>query len=460
MNQLSDPRSFLPSVDKVLAKLSLCPGMEGVSHNQKVDAGRLVLDRIRSTLADENVPTLEEITQQVIAILETQQRRGLRRVVNGTGIILHTGLGRAVLPKEAFDAIADLDGCCDLQIDLEEGTRGQRDAVVEDLLKTLTGAEAATVVNNNAAATLLVLAALCRDKELIVSRGQLIEIGGSFRLPDVIAQSGAHMVEIGTTNKTHLRDYVNAITDETRVLLRVNPSNYRIIGFTSDVSTAELVALKSGRDLIVVDDLGCGAFVDLTKYGLPHEPTMQESIAAGADVVLASGDKLLSGPQAGIIIGRKEYIAQIRKHPLARALRVGKFTIAALEATLRLYLNPDTLLEKVPTLRMIARRYPELNERATALAQRLSPIILCEVTPGESACGGGSLPDSTLETALVALRHERLSASELARRLRTGNPSVIPRIQNETVFIDVRTLVEGDEERVEAAVRNIGDTGC
>ncbi len=429
-------------------------GMDQFSHEQKVDAVREIIDRIRVNNIDP-VPEMDVIVNNVTSLLTAKQKAGIRRVVNGAGIILHTGLGRAVLPTEAMEAVNNLDGYCSLQINLVTGERGRRDAVIEEILQKVTGAEAATVVNNNAAATLLVLTALCNDKELIVSRGQLIEIGGSFRLPDIIAASGAQMAEVGTTNKTHLRDYENAITEKTRVLLRVNPSNYRIIGFSQMVPTKDLVSLKEGRDLIVVDDLGCGALVDLSKYGLPYEATVQDSITAGADVALFSGDKLISGPQAGIIVGKKEYIARIRKHPLARAMRVGKFTIAALEATLKLFLNPETVLEKVPALRMITIPLDQLQKHAEALSQRLSKYVPCEVHKDYSVCGGGSLPNYPLETAVVSLQHPNLSVSEFAKKFRLGEPSVATRVQEERVYIDVRTLLDGDDERIEMAIKNL-----
>lgn len=454
MNPPIDPRSRVPSVDKVAGAASLLPGLETIPHARLVEASREALDRVRKSLeSGVEIPSLEEIAEQVRQIVEGGLREGIRPVVNATGVVLHTNLGRAVLPAEAMEAIGRLDGCCSLQIDLDSGERGRRDTVIERLLHRITGAEAATVVNNNAAATLLVLAALCRDREVIVSRGQLIEIGGSFRLPDVIAQSGARMVEVGTTNKTHLRDYENAITENTAVLLRVNPSNYRIVGFTKQVSTAELVSLKEGRDLIVVDDLGCGALLDLSRIGLPKEPTVQDSLGAGADVALFSGDKLIGGPQAGIIVGKKDLIARIRRHPLARALRVGKFTIAALEATLKLFLDPDSLIERNPTLRMLALRPEQLRPRAEALTKRLASLIDCEATDGQSACGGGALPDTPLATVVVALKPKEMSASDLARRLRLGEPSVVARVQDDTVQLDVRTLMDGDEERIETALR-------
>lgn len=454
MNPPIDPRSRVPSVDKVAGAASRLPGLKTIPHARLVEASREALERVRNSLeSGAEIPSLEEIVERVWQIIEGGLREGIRPVVNATGVVLHTNLGRAVLPAEAMEAIGGLDGCCSLQIDLDSGERGRRDTVIEKLLQRITGAEAATVVNNNAAATLLVLAALCRDREVVVSRGQLIEIGGSFRLPDVIVQSGTRMVEVGTTNKTHLRDYENAITENTAALLRVNPSNYRIVGFTKQVSTAELVRLKEGRDLIVMDDLGCGALLDLSRIGLPKEPTVQDSLGAGADVVLFSGDKLIGGPQAGIIVGKKDLIARIRRHPLARALRVGKFTVAALEATLKLFLDPDALIGRNPTLRMLALRREQLRPRAEALANRLAPLIDCEAMEGHSACGGGALPDAPLATIVVALKPQGMSASDLARRLRLGEPSVVTRVQDDTVQLDVRTLLDGDEERIETALQ-------
>lgn len=452
MNEILDSRRLLPSVDRILQSLKTDLEMECFSHVEKTEAARWILNRLRAEIDSDSVPALEEIVQQTRQALAMQHLHGLHKAVNATGIILHTGLGRAALPPAAMDAVAQLDGFCNLQINLEDGTRGRRDGVIESILRTLTGAEAAAVVNNNAAATLLVLAALCAGKEVIVSRGQLIEIGGSFRLPDVIAQSGARMVEVGTTNKTHLRDYAAAIGSDTGALLRVNPSNYRIVGFSKSVTTAELAGLKADRDLVLVDDLGCGALLDLGQYGLPHEATVQESVRAGADVTMFSGDKLIGGPQSGIIVGKKKYIDLIRKHPLARALRVDKFTIAALEATLRLFLSPDTLPQTNPTIRMITRTFEELRERAHSLQNCLAPFLDCRVIEGESACGGGSLPDAVLKTAIVSAAHRELSAAELARRLRLGDPAIVTRIQDNRICIDVRTFLQGDDARVVQAV--------
>ncbi len=454
MSEGADPRSQLPAVDKVLRAITEHAQADGYSPSQRTDAIRAVLMRLRGQMP-KSIPTAAEVAAEALALLSAQLRAGMQRAVNGTGIVLHTGLGRAVLAPEAVAAVAQLDACSTLQIDLETGARGRRDAVIECLLATLTGCEAATVVNNNAAATLLVLAGLCAGREVIVSRGQLIEIGGSFRLPDVIAQSGARMIEVGTTNKTHLRDYERAITPDTAALLRVHPSNFRIIGFAQSVSISELVGLKSGRELCVIDDLGCGALVDLAQKGLPHEPTVQESLLAGADAALFSGDKLIGGPQCGIIVGKKAHIDRIRKHPLARALRVGKFTVAALEATLKLFLNPDTVWERVPTLRMLALKYEQLLPRAEALARRLSPLLYAQVVEAESACGGGSLPETTLRSAAVALTHASLSAAVLARRFRLAGPCVVGRVEEDRLLIDVRTLLPGDDERIETAARQV-----
>ena len=454
MSQANDPRRRIPSVDKVLQQLNTLPDVDRYSHGQRIGAIHDVLDRIRCEDCRSSIPTVQEIAEEARLALESLGQSGLRRVVNATGVVLHTNLGRAVLPREAMEAVAQLEGCCSLQIDLETGERGRRETAIETTLQSITGAEAATVVGNNAGATLIVLAALCQGREVIVSRGQLIEIGGSFRLPDVIAESGARMVEVGTTNKTHLRDYERAITEDTAVLLRVNPSNYRIVGFAQQVATAELATLKKGRDLILVDDLGCGALMDLAELGLPHEPTVQECLRSGADVVLFSGDKLIGGPQAGIIVGRKACIDRIRRHPLARALRVGKFTIAALEATLKLFLHPETLIERNPTLRMLALKVEQLEPRAKALAERLIPLVPCEVIRGHSACGGGALPDTPIDSVVVAVRPASISAADLARRLRLGRPSVVTRVQNDAVCLDVRTLLDGEEDEVVKAFQN------
>lgn len=398
------------------------------------------------------------IVEQVRRKVEDEERNRVRRVINASGILLHTGLGRAVLPRNAVEALGRLAGCCNLQIDLETGLRGKRNYMSERLLVQLTGAEAAMVVNNNAAATFLILAALCHGREVIVSRGQLIEIGGSYRLPDCVRQSGAILVEVGATNKTHYHDYETAITQNTAVAMRVNPSNYRIVGFTKEVPIQELVKLKQKHPVLVVDDLGCGALVDLRRFGLPHEPTVQESVAAGADLVCFSGDKLIGGPQAGIIVGRADLIQRIKKHPLTRILRAGKLTDVALEQSLRLFLRPDGLTRKHPSMRMLTMGVEMLERRATAMLEQLMTRgckLDVRVVMGESEVGGGSLPGVPLPTHLLAVSFAGVSPEEIMLRLRNNEPPVIGRIREGGVLLDVRTLLDGEDIEVCEALMRI-----
>ncbi len=383
------------------------------------------------------------------------ERERIRRVINATGIVLHTGLGRAVLPRAAAEALVALEFPCNMQIDLQTGERGKRNYTSERLLAQLTGAQAAMIVNNNAAATLLILRALCRGRDVIVSRGQLIEIGGAYRLPDCITESGARIVAVGTTNATYAEDYERAITPETGALLRVNPSNYRVRGHTHSVSIGELAAMKKAHDLVVIDDLGCGALIDMQQFGLPAEPTVRASIEAGADLVCFSGDKLVGGPQAGIIAGRADLIARLKRHPLTRMLRVCKLTDAALEHTLRLFADPATLCERNPTLRMIAASPQALRERAAALAAEIGKeaALLCvEVKAAQSAVGGGSMPEARLPTSVVALRCRECSARQLSALLRRHEPPLVARICEDEVWIDLRTILEGEEPLVRRAV--------
>ena len=423
-----------------------------------LDAIREALDWFRHQLQPGDPPiNPDTVAEKVDSVLLRLEGERLRPVINATGIILHTGMGRAVLARRAVDALAGLHGCCNLQIDMATGLRGKRSFVSEQLLCRLTAAEAAMIVNNNAAATLLILSVLCRDREVIVSRGQIIEIGGSFRLHECIHQSGAILVEVGTTNKTHLRDYQNAISEKTGAILRIHPSNYRVMGFTQEVPVAELVSLKQQRELLIIDDLGCGALVDLSPFGLPHEPTVPESIAAGADLVCFSGDKLIGGPQAGIIVGRKDLIAILKKHPLTRMLRIGKMTDMALEHTLRLFLEPETLFQNNPTLRMITMSTDGIRRRAARLQNALvgdSPLLKVRVIEGESATGGGSLPVTPLPTHLLAVRCANLSADALNARLRLNDPPIIARIEQDEVLLDLRTVLEEEEELILAALQS------
>jgi L-seryl-tRNA(Ser) seleniumtransferase len=459
MTDPTDPRQHLPAVSALLEVPAVHALIAQHTRPVVLDAIRSLLDGYRAAMGPNDAPpdTAAVIAAIASALSEAELDR-LRPVVNATGIILHTGLGRAVLLGAAVKALAGLDRCCNLQIDLETGLRGKRNYTSERLLCRLTGAEAAVIVNNNAAATLLILAALCQDREVIVSRGQLIEIGGSFRLPDCVHQSGAKLVEVGTTNKTHLRDYERAIGEHTAAVMRVNPSNYRIVGFSKQVPIGELVTLKKKHNILVIDDLGCGALVNLERYGLPHEPTVPDSIAAGADVVCFSGDKLIGGPQAGIIVGKKELIQRIRKHPLMRMLRVDKLTDMALEQTLRLFLEPETLVEKHPTLRMLTIPPETLKRAAVRLKNRLQKAgcsFAVRVAEDESEVGGGSLPATPLKTYVLAVSSPRLSADALSALLRRNEPPIIARIAHDEVLLDMRTLLPGDDKHIVAALKNI-----
>ena len=456
----ADPRSQLPAVATLLEDARVQRMVVGHSRPIVLDAIRQTIEECRAALESGTLaPDLDGTVALVKAEIERHELQRLRRVINGTGIVLHTGLGRAVLPQCAVDALGELNGCCNVQIDLETGLRGKRNYVTERLLCKLTGAEAAMVVNNNAAATLLILSALCKDKEVIVSRGQLIEIGGSFRLPDCIHESGARLVEVGTTNKTHLRDYEQALSENAVAILRVNPSNYRIIGFVKDVPIADLASLKKKQPVLVIDDLGCGALVDLALFGLPHEPTVPESVAAGADIVCFSGDKLIGGPQSGIIVGKQELIARIKKHPLTRMLRVCKMTDLALERTLRLFLQPECLAEKHPTFRMLTVSTDALKRRARTIKRHVNKTrqdLVIRVAAGESEVGGGALPGSPLPTWVLALSAQSLSASQLSARLHRLEPPIISRIANNEVLLDLRTILEHEDSIVTRALSEMG----
>jgi L-seryl-tRNA(Ser) seleniumtransferase len=392
-------------------------------------------------------------------LLEQATQPHLREAINATGIILHTGLGRAVLPEKVVDSmLGELKGYSTLAVGRASGERIERDELVEYILTELTGAEAATVVNNNAAATMLVLAALAAQKEVIVSRGQLIEIGGSFRLPEVMAQSQARLVEVGATNRTHRKDYEKAISPNTAAIMRVHPSNYRVVGFTSEVALAELAELAHRNGLVLIDDLGAGALVGLKQFGLPHEPTVGESIAAGADVVLFSGDKLIGAGQAGVIVGRKALIDRLRKHPLMRALRVDKTCLAVLERTLHLFRDPERLRREHPTYRMICTPVEALRSRARNLAEglaRVVPQLKATVDPSVSYLGSGSLPTEAIPSMMVSISVPGLSASELARRLRLDEACIFSRIEDDLVRLDLRTVTDEQLPHIVAALGRI-----
>ncbi len=454
---MADFRS-IPKVDVVLAH----PGAQPLIAESGREFFSTCLDEVfegirgrmkQGQAAATDVPAILGAVKERLAARRAPK---LCRAVNATGVILHTGLGRAVLAPAALEAVArEQRGYSLLEVDRASGERSIREAHVLDLIREITGAEAATVVNNNAGATLIALAALAQGREVVTSRGQLVEIGGSFRIPDVMKQSGAKLVEIGTTNKTYLSDFENAITGETALLMRVHTSNFRILGFTHFPSLEELVALGRKRNIPVMDDLGSGAFVDLSAYGVKDEPTVQESVGSGADVITFSGDKLLGGPQAGLIVGRKDAVSRIRKHPLFRALRVDKLTLTALEATLKLYLDKERLFRELPTLRMISMSLEECGQRAASLAARLKdvPGLAVEILDDASQFGGGSVPTQEIPTRVVALKPAKLALQALYERLRLGEPCVFARVQRDRVLLDVRTLQEGEDAELAAAVR-------
>jgi L-seryl-tRNA(Ser) seleniumtransferase len=387
----------------------------------------------------------EKLVPRAISFVRSQSRPHFRRVLNGTGVVVHTNLGRSILADSAVDAVSD--ACryySNLEFNLATGKRGIRYAHVEELLCRLTGAEAALVVNNNAAAVLLILDTWAKGREAIVSRGELVEIGGSFRIPEVMAKSGAILREVGATNRTHVRDYENAINENTAVLMRVHTSNYRIIGFHKAVSQEELVALGHKHDLPVIEDMGSGNLFDFSPYNMMPEPTVQQTVAAGLDVISFSGDKLLGGPQAGIIIGRKKYIDPIKTNQLNRALRIDKMTLAALEATLRLYLDPELARTHVPTLSMITADASFLKAKAQRMKQRLkrhfNDRLELTLVPSVSRVGGGAFPEQDLATTLVGIKGSKWSADDLKNVLLATNPPLVGRIEDDWFCLDPRTL--------------------
>lgn len=443
----------LPAVDKLLAAPEVVPLLSRSSRSAVTDAARAALAAARQEILSGKVttPVTEaELVRRVHALLSRYDRFPLRPVINATGTILHTNLGRALLAQAAVEAIVRAaTSPVTLEYDLTEGKRGDRDRIIEEDLLALTGAEAATVVNNNAAAVFLALNTLAEGKEGIVSRGELIEIGGSFRIPDVMRSSGVLLREVGTTNRTHVGDYAAAITPQTGVLLKVHPSNYRIIGFTSSVSVEELVALGRTHGVPVMEDLGAGALIDLSQYGLPKEPVVAERVAAGADVVTFSGDKLLGGPQAGLIVGRKELISRMKQNPLKRVLRPDKLTLAALSATLRLYRRSPNLATELPTLRWLTRSREEMDAIAAAaeplLRGALGEEYAISVEDVSAQIGSGALPEEALPSRAIAIRHPGLSAEEIAARFRAADPPILGRIRNNAFLLDLRGIFAAEE---------------
>jgi len=446
----------LPSVDRVISEERIKQLREVYPHSLVVDLVRQRLEQGRLAITRGSpCPSLDEIVDTICSRLQTLAQSSLRPVINASGVILHTNLGRAPLSKEATMAMELVAaGYCNLEFDLDSGARGSRNVHIEQLLCQLTGAEAALVVNNNASAVLLTLTALAKRKEVIVSRGQAVEIGGGFRIPDVMRQSGAKLVEVGTTNCTYIYDYEQAISPRTAALLRVHASNFRVEGFTHSVTLEEMVALGNKHGLPVLDDLGSGCFLDTTAFGLAPEPMEQQSIALGVGLASFSGDKLVGGPQAGVIVGKKLFVDKLKKHPLARTLRIDKIRLAGLAATLVPYLKGEAL-EKIPVWRMISMSLDEVERRARLWAQALRD--LAQVIEGETMIGGGSLPGSTLSTRLVAIGEkggQRNLAQSLAQRLRHNEPAVIGRISGDVLLLDPRSVLTEEDDVVLRALSN------
>ncbi len=447
-----NPLAALPSVDRLLGDAEMAPLAEEFGRSETTDAVRQVLSKLRETLRNEGGPAME-IPAIAAAVAEELDRRAtpsLRPVYNLTGTVLHTNLGRAALPEEAINAVAEAArGASNLEYRIEPGKRGDRDEHIESILSRMTGAEAATIVNNNAAAVMLVLNSLASRKEVPMSRGELIEIGGSFRMPDIMARSGCKLIEVGTTNRTHLKDYAEAIGRRTGMIMKVHTSNYVVEGFTAEVPESKLAKLCHDNGLPFAIDLGSGTLVNLERFGLPHEPTPMEAMKNGADVVTFSGDKLLGGPQCGIIVGRKDIVAKLKKNPMKRALRCDKMTIAALSATLRLYANPDRLVARVPTLRWLARPVEDIRAAASrlqpALQQAVGDFGVVEVADCDSQIGSGALPTQRIPSAGLAVVPKKTksagsSLNGLASAFRFLPVPVIGRIQGDSFVLDLRCL--------------------
>ncbi|MBT8369871.1 MAG: L-seryl-tRNA(Sec) selenium transferase, partial [Deltaproteobacteria bacterium] len=453
----------LPGVDHVLELFKTQPLDERIPKTVVVNSIRNILESLRKSIlaGDHNIreESLSDarIIQLVMAAINQAMTPNLKTLVNATGIVVHTNLGRSLLPDEVIENLSSIAGrYSNLEYELNAGKRGSRHNNIEDILCEISGAQAGMVVNNNAGAVLLCLETIAGSREVIVSRGELVEIGGSFRVPDVMAKSGSILREVGTTNRTHKKDYENAIDENTALLLKVHRSNYSVIGFTAEVSLAELVELAPKHGLPVMEDLGSGTFIDFSKYGLAKEPTVQESVATGADVITFSGDKLLGGPQAGIIIGKKSVLDQIKKNPLARALRIDKLTLAALETTLRLYRDAEQAVSGIPTLRMLTMGIDEIEKKASLLRDSLKKIrdsrLQVDLVALSSKAGGGALPLLELPSKCLAIQIRDLSANTLEKNMRRNKPPIIGRIENDAFIIDPRTLQDADFPIIRSAI--------
>ena len=452
--------SQIPAINKILLLDEIKELMNTYTEVAIKSAIKQYIEEIKQAILNEElseVPSLSKIVGEVARIVEKEDKNSLRRVINATGTILHTNLGRSLLSekiKENIESVAF--NYSNLEFDIDNKKRGSRYVHLIDIIKKLTGAEDVLVVNNNAAAVLLTLNTLVKNQEIIVSRGELVEIGGAFRIPEIIKLSGGVPVEVGTTNKTHLKDYENAITEETGALLKVHTSNYKILGFTESVSNEEISYLARENELVSINDLGSGQFVDFSKFGLPYEPTVKEILDSGIDIVTFSGDKLLGGPQAGIIVGKKKYIEKMKKNQLTRALRVDKMTLASLEATLKLYLDEKEALEHIPTLHMISLSKERLFGKADVLKTKLSDLDFdIRIEEDKAEVGGGSYPASYLESVAVKLTHRKLHATEIERRLLEVEIPIITRIKDNSIILDMRTLRTREFDIVKAALEEV-----
>jgi L-seryl-tRNA(Ser) seleniumtransferase len=457
---------MLPGVDRMFVLLSDKPDTENVPRSVIIQAIRSVIDDLRTAVLENKgsvgIPDLDEnaVAGKIKREIEDRMKPRLRRTVNATGVVIHTNLGRSLLAREAIDNVGMISGkYSNLEFNLDTGKRGLRYSAVEELICDLCGSEAAMVVNNNAAAVLLCLDTMARGKEVVVSRGELVEIGGSFRVPEVMEKSGCTLKEVGTTNRTHKRDYENALNPQTGLFLKVHTSNYSIVGFTASVPLTDMVELGRKTGIPVMEDLGSGTLIDFSKYGLAKEPTVQESVEAGCDIVTFSGDKLLGGPQAGIIVGKTHWIEKIRKNPLTRALRIDKMTLSALESTLRIYRDESASVRDIPTLRMITMSKEATASSAAVLNEKIGelgdPRIETCFLDLSSKAGGGSLPLLELPSTCLGLKIQDLSANTLEQKLRLGEPHVIVRIENDTVIFDPRTIQDDEPELIRDSIAAI-----
>ena len=457
--------SKLPSVDEVLGNKNISEILNEYPRNLVLECIRDTIDLKRKFILSKNDDlsiidiNFASIVDDSISRVRIKYELSLKKVINGTGVVIHTNLGRSLLSESIKDDLLNTAfRYSNLEYDIEYGERGSRYSHLTETIKKLTNAEDVLIVNNNAAAVLLVLSTLAKDKEAIVSRGELVEVGGSFRIPSIMELSGAKLVDVGATNKTHLNDYEEAISEETSVLMKVHTSNYKILGFTESVEISELKKLGDKYNIPVIEDLGSGVFIDLSKYGLSYEPTVMDSLKQGADIVTFSGDKMLGGPQAGIIIGKKEYIEKMKKNQLTRALRVDKLTICALEATLRMYLDENKAVKEIPTLRMLTYSMCDLEAKANNLYSKIiekNIDAIVSIEDGLSQVGGGSMPLETIKSKVIAIVPNKINVSTLEKRLRLSSSHIIGRVYNDKYMLDIRTIFEDEFNVIAKELKNV-----